>query len=150
FTNASTNATSYEWDFGDGETSTEENPVHVYQSSGEFEVTLTASNECGFTSNSQTVMINLTGIEEIPGIVEFNIFPNPNSGQFTLTLKGQPYASLQVNFTNILGQQLLSETVGFGSGQLVKEFSFTHLPGGTYVFSVKSGSRVLYRKVVVE
>jgi len=150
FTNASTNATSYEWDFGDGETSTEENPVHVYQSSGEFEVTLTASNECGFTSNSQTVMINLTGIEEIPGIVEFNIFPNPNSGQFTLTLKGQPYASLEVNFTNILGQRLLSETVGFGSGQLVKEFSFAHLPGGTYIFSVKSGDRVLYRKVVVE
>jgi PKD repeat protein len=150
FTNTSANATSYEWTFGDGETSAEENPVHVYQSSGEFEVTMTAFNECGFTSNTQTILINLTGVEEIPGIGEFNIFPNPNSGQFTLALKGQPYESLELSFTNILGQQLLSETVGFGSGQLVKEFGFAHLPGGTYVFSVKSGARVLFRKVVVE
>ena len=150
FANTSANAASYEWNFGDSETSTEENPVHVYQSSGEFEVTLTASNECGFTSNTQTIMISLTGVEEIPGIEAFNIFPNPNSGQFTLTLKGQPYAALEVKFTNIPGQQLLSETIDFHSGELVKAFGFAQLPAGTYVFLVKSGDQVLYRKMVVE
>jgi PKD repeat protein len=47
FTNLSERATSYEWDFGDGNTSTEENPVHVYDASGTYTVTLTAEGEGG-------------------------------------------------------------------------------------------------------
>jgi PKD repeat protein len=40
FTNTSTNATSYEWDFGDGSTSTEKSPVHTYSVFGEYTVVL--------------------------------------------------------------------------------------------------------------
>lgn len=43
FTNLSINAASFLWDFGDGNTSIEENPVHVYNEIGIFDVTLTAS-----------------------------------------------------------------------------------------------------------
>ena len=43
--NLSQNATSYEWDFGDGETSTLENPEHFYQEVGLYIITLTANNE---------------------------------------------------------------------------------------------------------
>lgn len=50
FTNFSQNATSYGWDFGDGNSSTEENPTHEYEEAGEYEVTLTATNEVGATS----------------------------------------------------------------------------------------------------
>lgn len=35
------------WDFGDGETSTEQNPVHEYAEDGTYTVTLTASNNGG-------------------------------------------------------------------------------------------------------
>lgn len=47
FDNLSTGAESYLWDFGDGNTSTEENPVHVYTDGGTFTVSLTATNEGG-------------------------------------------------------------------------------------------------------
>ncbi|MFT6866783.1 MAG: PKD repeat protein [Cyclobacteriaceae bacterium] len=40
FIDASTKATSYAWDFGDGNTSTDENPEHVYAASGVYTVTL--------------------------------------------------------------------------------------------------------------
>lgn len=43
--NLSGNATDYLWDFGDGVTSTELNPVHYYQAAGDFDVTLVANNE---------------------------------------------------------------------------------------------------------
>ncbi len=38
---------SYSWDFGDGEISTEQNPSHVYDSTGFYDVTLTVSNDSG-------------------------------------------------------------------------------------------------------
>lgn len=44
FANASVNATTYAWDFGDGNSSTEENPSHTYSAPGTYQVTLTASN----------------------------------------------------------------------------------------------------------
>jgi PKD repeat protein len=53
FTDLSTNgATSWSWTFGDGGTSTQQNPSHNYTASGSYDVTLTVSD--GTTSNSQT------------------------------------------------------------------------------------------------
>lgn len=46
FTN-STNATSYQWDFGDGATSTDANPSHTYTTYGSFDVTLIATGPDG-------------------------------------------------------------------------------------------------------
>nr|WP_321498723.1 right-handed parallel beta-helix repeat-containing protein [uncultured Methanolobus sp.] len=48
FTDISTNnPDSWEWDFGDGNSSTESNPVYTYSTPGSYNVTLTASNEWG-------------------------------------------------------------------------------------------------------
>ena len=41
FSNQSTGATSYLWDFGDGNTSTTEHPSHVYEATGTYTVKLT-------------------------------------------------------------------------------------------------------------
>ncbi len=51
FTNASINATTYEWDFGDGSTSTDESPMHVYSSYGLKTVKLTSKNSAGLTAS---------------------------------------------------------------------------------------------------
>jgi PKD repeat protein len=45
FRNYSNNATRYNWDFGDGSSSTETSPTHYYQSNGVYTVTLTAYNK---------------------------------------------------------------------------------------------------------
>ena len=50
FINISERATSYQWDFGDGETSTEINPIKTYMASGTYTITLTVSNTAGATS----------------------------------------------------------------------------------------------------
>ncbi len=51
FTNTSTNADSYLWDFGDGTTSTDVNPVHYYTAKGDYTIKLTATNQ-GTCNNS--------------------------------------------------------------------------------------------------
>jgi len=50
FTNSSTGATSFEWDFGDGNTSTEESPTHVYADAAEYTVTLVATNDSNLSN----------------------------------------------------------------------------------------------------
>lgn len=44
FTNASTNASEYSWDFGDGNKSTLKNPTHRYTTRGSYMVNLTVKN----------------------------------------------------------------------------------------------------------
>ncbi len=64
FTNTSTLADSYSWDFGDGGTSTEASPVHTYAADGSYIVALTATNANGQSTSSQTIIISSTVLTE--------------------------------------------------------------------------------------
>ncbi|MFN8255842.1 MAG: PKD domain-containing protein [Bacteroidales bacterium] len=64
FTSASTDASTYLWDFGDGETSTEVNPVHVYAGEGDFDVVLTATGDGGTDSKEETVNV-IASLEDV-------------------------------------------------------------------------------------
>ena len=59
FTNLSSGAIRYLWDFDDGETSTETNPSHLFNSTGTFNVKLTAYNSAGC---SNTVSKNVAAL----------------------------------------------------------------------------------------
>lgn len=60
FTNTSSFATSYLWDFGDGQTSTEANPVHTYAEDGLYTIQLTATNNIGSNSTVLNLLISIT------------------------------------------------------------------------------------------
>ena len=64
FTNSSENVTSYFWDFGDGNTSTDENPTHSYSYSqnGERIISLTAINSSSEHTYTKTIKINETDL----------------------------------------------------------------------------------------
>lgn len=76
FSNTSSNADSYQWFFGDGNTSNEVNPIHEYPATGEFLVVLIAFNSCG--SDTFTTSLHLDN-----SLIENNIrnhvllYPNP-------------------------------------------------------------------------
>ncbi|MFM2386399.1 MAG: hypothetical protein RL660_1156 [Bacteroidota bacterium] len=62
FTDSTTNnPISWYWNFGDGYTSTMQNPTHIYTSSGTFTVTLIATSITGSDSVSKIVLINNIG-----------------------------------------------------------------------------------------
>lgn len=68
--NLSANASSYVWEFGDDETSTEENPLHYYQEEGDYDLTLVAINENGCSDT-----LTLPGLVHANSIGEIE-FPN--------------------------------------------------------------------------
>lgn len=57
FTNTSTFADGFLWDFGDGTTSIEENPTHTYSANGEYEVTMVAYKCEQINTSSQSINI---------------------------------------------------------------------------------------------
>ncbi|MBN1994708.1 MAG: PKD domain-containing protein, partial [Anaerolineae bacterium] len=71
FTNNSTNATSYEWNFGDGITSTLPSPTHTYPTAGVYTVSLTATGPAGFDTLTQTNYITVTKAFQ----ADFSAFP---------------------------------------------------------------------------
>ncbi|NLT73186.1 MAG: PKD domain-containing protein, partial [Chloroflexi bacterium] len=71
FTNQSTGKVStYLWDFGDGATSAEANPSHVYAEPGSYDVSLTASGDGGESTSTQEDLITVR-LGTISGAVTF-------------------------------------------------------------------------------
>ncbi|WP_250556511.1 PKD domain-containing protein [Pseudonocardia lacus] len=85
------NPTSWAWDFGDGATSTDENPSHTYAAPGQYAVTLRATNAAG-TSPPATQNVTVTAPAPVP-TATFTTAPGPAgplSVQFTDTSTGTP------------------------------------------------------------
>ncbi len=59
FTDLTNNATSWNWNFGDGYTSEVQNPTHLFNESGRYTVSLTAANDCGL-SGIKTGTVNIS------------------------------------------------------------------------------------------
>nr|MBP6828600.1 PKD domain-containing protein [Saprospiraceae bacterium] len=83
FTNLTTGGTTYLWSFGDGATSTETNPVHTYDDPGVYTVILTATNACGSTNISKSVIVST------PPLAAFTASPTSGCGPLTVQFTNQ-------------------------------------------------------------
>ena len=77
-TDASLDAASYAWDFGDGNTSTETSPTHTYEANGSYVVSLTVTNETGSDDKSVAIeVINIsidgdfTDWDDVPSAISY-------------------------------------------------------------------------------
>jgi hypothetical protein len=90
FADSSLNAYSYQWAFGDGNTSTSASPVHVYAAAGTYTVELIAQSPCGSDTLIQTLVVSpdsVTGIEKHAESLSFSMYPNPGSEKLLLQIK---------------------------------------------------------------
>lgn len=132
FTNLSTNADSYLWDFGDGTTSTLKNPQHLYTTKGSFTVKLTATNK-GACSN--TVSLGKLVLRYDVTIFIPNTFtPNNDAINDDFGVKITNLKDYRIRIFNRYGMQLyeakdiLKRWDGFYNGQPV--------PVGTYYYVI--------------
>ncbi|MFH2036308.1 MAG: PKD domain-containing protein [Candidatus Zixiibacteriota bacterium] len=121
FINWSSNADSYFWEFGDGTTSTEENPTHLYTNDGYFNVRLTAYNECGSNLANKDFYIYI--YQPPVALFTYNIIEGCNGGT--------------VEFTDIT-HQAQSWYWTFGDGTTSTEQNPIHVydTAGTYVVTL--------------
>ena len=93
FTATCSETTSYLWTFGDGSTSTAQNPSHTYATPGTYTVTLTGTNLYGSTVTTRTDYITAT---HVPPVASFTAAPTsghaPVPVRFTDTSTNAPTA----------------------------------------------------------
>ena len=141
FTNTSTNATSYSWSFGDvlNSTSTEINPSQDYLIDGTYIVTLTAFSDCEFTTYTDTVVINTTGINSINN-TSFNVYPNPAIDMVTINTNENG----NVMIININGDVLLNTNI-----ENNKTIDISKFEKGVYIIKFTSSTNIINQKLLI-
>jgi len=113
FTDLSENAAGWKWTFGDGDTSTEQNPVHTYKKLGKYTVKLTVNNAQGSNTISKSKYINVVIIVNPPRAA---FSASPTFGKAPLT----------VSFTDKSTRSPTSWKWTFGDGTFSTEQNPVH------------------------
>lgn len=99
------------WNFGDGVTTTIQNPTHAYTANGVYTVTLTVTF-CDGTVNSQTMQISVggIGIDELEsGASTISTYPNPSTDVMTIR-NSADWSNVSIELIDITGRKMVNET----------------------------------------
>ncbi|MFC2111163.1 immunoglobulin domain-containing protein [Bacteroidota bacterium] len=100
--------TIWSWNFGDGKAGSTQNPVHVYDSLGTFDVTLTASSANGSSSSTKFGYINVTnvGVSEFVLNSSISVYPNPYNDRTNIAYELYNEANVKVEVYNMIGERI--------------------------------------------
>ncbi len=144
FTNTTTNGTTYLWSFGDGGSTTQTNPTHVYTANGNYTVQLIANNGSCSDTTSQQVNVTTVGISENP-FSSVSIYPNPVQGEFTIDFGTNNNKTVNVEIFSMRGQLLYSKIDN--NTALPLNIDMTEFAGGVYTIELRSDSDQKFFKV---
>ncbi|MFM2190939.1 MAG: hypothetical protein RL491_1325, partial [Bacteroidota bacterium] len=135
FSNTSSGANTYNWAFGDGNTSTDQNPTHVYETMGQYTVLLTVTNALGCTD---TVSFSYIIVDSYSSLFIPNIF-TPNGDNLNDVFHFDELAIVEISCTifNRWGKEVYSWSE-LESGWDGKSSDGTELPEGSYIYVVKA------------
>lgn len=149
FTDMSTgNITSWQWDFGDGNSSTMQSPAHTYAMGGNYTVTLTVTTiwGCSGVPDTNTVSVLVANDEPFAFENEMAVYPNPTQGK----------VHLKVNQGEIIARIKISDMTGKafslieGEGGVEQILDLSLLPAGLYLVEVETDKGMKIGKVVLQ
>lgn len=142
FTEQVENYDFLEWNFGDGNTSTENNPTHIYEEEGDYEVVLTAFLCDKIDEVSKTISIIDMGIE---GFSKPNIQFHPNPVADHLFIELSDYSNInQLRIIDLNGRVLKEISVEEPKIKL----DLSHLSQGIYFFEIHSNGKTFRKKLI--
>ncbi|MEL6255562.1 MAG: PKD domain-containing protein [Bacteroidota bacterium] len=147
FTNNST-GTTFEWDFGDGNTSTDVVPTHTYADGGSYMVTLVASNNNAPCTDTlvQEVNVATTNIQDDLLNTQVNLFPNPSNGVFLLDINLDSPEEVKIEVRNMIGQTVFeSPAQRMQAGEI--QLNLENQQSGIYLMTLWANDRQITRKL---
>ncbi len=143
FTNTSSGAINYSWDFGYGNTSTIENPEYTFPTSGNYNVELIAINGvCADNIYSEEIPVTYIGISQIESTIQ--IIPNPNNGIFKIDFGNLNINHAFITIYSISGQSIYQTKTSSNN----IEIDLANYSNGVYFIKVDIENKS-YNKMIV-
>jgi PKD repeat protein len=148
FTNTTNSgvATTLNWDFGDGNTGSGNNPSHTYAAEGFYDVTLTAVNACDDTTTvTQNINVITIGISSLGINNSISVYPNPNNGLFNVVRILSADVTTTVTIYNMLGEQVYLNSYDLVNGSNSVAIDISHFAAGVYQVQIgdKLGNKTI-------
>lgn len=148
FSNTSLDADSYQWDFGDGNTSIEISPVHQYASAGEYIVTLNASNGlCGDSTIMRAINVYAVAVESIEFGDLLRIFPNPSKGLVTMEINNAGNSDMDMAIVDINGRIVYRDVLH--PGKVIEVLDLSSFSSGVYFVKIRSETSIGIKKLIL-
>ena len=145
FTDASPNATSWDWNFGDGNTSNLQNPMHTYAADGIYDVTLVTYG--GVCSKVETITIGTIGVNE-PIELNASVYPNPAAEAVTLAFNVPLVQKGAILVYTVDGRLVLETEVSAGENEFLLDVR--SLANGVYWINLESDGQTIREKMVIQ
>lgn len=109
--------------------------------------TITGSNGCSNTAKDTLTVNACVGIEELTSDVNFNVYPNPTTGVFTLDLTTSSDLKGVLYITSIDGKVVVNDVIE-GNGLVSKSINISHLANGIYYLKLETKDAIKTYKVL--
>ncbi len=138
-----TGALTYSWSGPNGFTSTSEDLTGL--EAGLYTLTVTDAQGC--TSIQSVNILSQMNIEDL-SVLDFEIFPNPSNGVFTMTFNNTTGKNIELIVLDMEGRKVYSEMVQGGVNR--KEMNLEGLGAGNYLMQVNAGSYQRTSRIILK
>lgn len=143
FTNTGSSFDTIFWDFGDGNTSTDTNPIHTYAESGLYNVSQTIT-KCGKSdTKTKTIEILILSSENF-NQKKLRVYPNPTSGNLNLYFE-KSYKEISIVISNLSGKTVLATS----ANNIAKiTLDISSLSKGLYILNIITDNGFYVEKII--
>ena len=157
---AVTGATSYTWTITGGatfvgsNTGASVNVKFTTATSTSATLTVKANNACGSSTTSTktiAVTLNCKLDDDVDGISEINVYPNPTPGKVNVSFNSALPEKLTFKVVDVVGRILYLQTNSFNDGSNSKEIDLSEMASGIYFIVIeKAGEEIKTLRVAVQ
>ena len=91
-----------------------------------------------------------SAIGDISSLNSFNVYPNPASTEFNVSLNTEPAEELIITVTNVTGQQIFNKTISNANGEINVPVNISGNASGVYLVKVVSEGNAVSKNIIVE
>ena len=148
--NGSQNASTYTWNFGNGQTASGPTASVTYTQNGTYTVRLIVTNSCGNDTLTRTLRVFGLSVREEINPFDLKMYPNPTSGEVNLSFNTQGPEVVRILVQDALGRTVYNEQLPASGGEQQHSLQLNTLQAGMYQLRIQQGNKTQMQKLVIQ